>query len=252
MRGYVVFALFALVACTLADDPAGSWLSYARYDAAASSTITALNTSWTVPAQPETPFGSNAPGWWFGVMDKDGNGALVQPILAYGYTGNHYSIFNACFDWTDGSWHTSDETYTVQSGDKITSSVTYNADANSYTMLITSEQLGKTVKMDYALEKRQTETESSAVFVLEHQPRNCDAYPTDGSMSFDDIYVEVDGKAVANPQWQALQEQPACDSKAIVKDSKTIQFTWNPSKTAATAGLNAGAPLKWGANATQA
>ena len=155
-------ALLALAALARADDPASSWLSYARYDAGAGAKITALNTTWTVPDKPATPFGSNAPGWWFGVMDKDGNGALVQPILAYGYQGSVYSIFNACFDWTDGSWHTSDETYTVQPGDKITSSVTYNADANSYTMLITSEQLGKTIKMDYAIEKRQTESESGS------------------------------------------------------------------------------------------
>ena len=109
------------VADVAANDPAGSWLSYARYDAPSSSRITALNTTWLVPDLPATSFGSNAPGWWFGVMDKDGDGALVQPILAYGYQGSHYTIFNGVFDWTDGSWHTSSEKYTVQPGDLITS-----------------------------------------------------------------------------------------------------------------------------------
>ncbi len=28
-------------------------------------------------------------------------GALIQPILAYGYTGNHFSIFNGVYDWND-------------------------------------------------------------------------------------------------------------------------------------------------------
>ena len=44
----------------------------ARYDAPAEGIITALNTTWVVPSLPATSRGSNAPGWWFGVMDKDG------------------------------------------------------------------------------------------------------------------------------------------------------------------------------------
>lgn len=78
----------------MANDPAGSWLSYARYDAPGEGIITKLNTTWLVPSLPATSRGSNAPGWWFGVMDKGGDGALVQPILAYGYMGDHYTIFN--------------------------------------------------------------------------------------------------------------------------------------------------------------
>jgi hypothetical protein len=120
-----MFLVLALIGGS-ASDPAGSWLSYARFDAPGSGVITALNTSWKVPSLPAIPFGSNAPGWWFGVMDKDGDGALVQPILAYGYLGSHYTIFNGVFDWTDRSWHTSDEKYTVEPNDTIISSVTYN------------------------------------------------------------------------------------------------------------------------------
>jgi len=100
--------------------------------------------------------------------------------------------------------------------------------------------------MDYAIEKRQTESESSAVFVLEHQPRTCRAYPTDGEMSFDNIYVEVDGKAVAAPAWEAKQEDPACNSQATVVDSQTVKFTWSPTADAPTRGLSATAPQKWG------
>lgn len=37
----------------------------------------------------------------------------------------------------------------------------------------------------------------------------------------------MEGKAVPSPQWQALQEQPACNSKATIVDPKTIQFTWD-------------------------
>lgn len=223
-------ALSLIAAASLANDPAGSWLSYARYDAPTEGIITALNTTWIVPSLPATSRGSNAPGWWFGVMDKGGDGALVQPILAYGYMGDHYTIFNGVFDWTPGGgWHTSPKKLTVKPGDKITSSVTYNKAANSYTMLIASQTLGETISTDYEILRRQTKNESSAVFVLEHQPRTCRAYPTSGEMAFEDIYVEVDYKPVAAPSWQALQERPACDSKAVVVDAKTIKITWDPS-----------------------
>lgn len=248
MMSRVALAAAAFV-IVRAEDPAGSWLSYARWDAPNNGAITSLNTTWTVPPLPASSFGSNAPGWWFGVMDKDGDGALVQPILAYGYQGSHYTIFNGVFDWTDGSWHTSPEKYSVQPGDTISSSVTYNKAADSYTMRISSLQLGKTITTDYAIERRQSEPESSAVFVLEHQPLRCKAYPTSGTMSFENIYLEVDGKAVVGPKWSALQEQPACDSKAVIVDSQTIQFTWDTSS--ASTGVVEGqqkrpAPAKWG------
>ena len=113
-------------------------------------------------------------------------------------------------------------------------------------MLISSQSLGKTISTTYTLEKKQTEVESSAVFVLEHQPERCKAYPTDGQMSFENIYVEVDGKPVTSPTWQALQEQPACDSKAVVVDSSTIKFTWDTTASSAAAMVE-GSLAKWGA-----
>ena len=116
--------------------------------------------------------GSNAPGWWFGIQTDDGNGALVQPILAWGYEGNVWSIFNGVYDWTDQSWNTvrpdraawdimgiscelqteprapsrnrragvqSPETYTVQPGDKIVSSISLSDPSQrAYTMRIKS------------------------------------------------------------------------------------------------------------------
>ena len=54
-----------------------------------------------------TTVGSD-PSFWYGLQTAKGDGALVQPILAYGYQGDHYTIFNGVFDWTPGGgWHTS-------------------------------------------------------------------------------------------------------------------------------------------------
>ena len=57
--------------------------------------------------------------------------------------------------------------------------------------------------------------------------------------------MEVEGKAVENPKWEAKQEQPVCNSKAEIVDSETIKFTWD-----ATGDANPKAKLpkekKWG------
>ena len=241
-----ITATALLAAAATANDPSGSWLSYAEWTDPNGGRITALNTSWTVPTNPTSTYGSNAPGWWFGVQTAAGDGALIQPILAYGYQGSEYTMFNGCFDWTDGSWHTSEEKYTVQPGDLITSSVTYKED-NSYDMMISSN--GKSITTNYKIESAQTGNESTAYFVLEHQPDHCSAYPADGKMTFSDIYMEVDGVEVKDAKWAAKQEQPMCDSKAVVVDASTISFTWDPTK--ATAAKDRVAPVmgtkaKWG------
>ena len=70
-----------------------------------------------------------------------------------------------------------------------------NAADNSYAMDMLSAKTGKRATFNYRLQRKQHAPESTAYFVLEHQPDRCKAYPTDGEMSFENIYVEVDGKA---------------------------------------------------------
>ena len=110
--------------------------------------------------------------------------------------GDFFSIFNGVFDWTDESWHTSDEVYTVQPGDTITSYVQYKPADNSYDMFIASKQTGKSILTNYQLLEAQKAPETTAYFVLEHQPQYCSAYPPNGACTFQDIYMEVEGKAV--------------------------------------------------------
>jgi len=218
-------SLGALAGTCVANDPSGGWLSYVTYTDPQDRRITALNTTWNVPSKPESLMGSNAPGWWFGIQTKDGDGALIQPILAWGYEGDRYTIFDACFDWTDGSWHTSEDSYTVQPGDTVSSSITYREEDNSYDMYIVSHQTGKSVSMNYQIQDAQHKNESQAYFVLEHQPNRCSAYPSSGLCTFENIYLEVDGEEVSDVAWEAKQENPMCDSKATVVDSKVRYCT---------------------------
>jgi len=176
---------------------------------------------------------------------KNGDGALVQPILAYGYEGNFYTIFNGVFDWTDYSWHTSDG-LNVQPGDTIVSSVTTSDDGASYDMTVASTNLGKSITTNYKIQNGQSDVESVAYFVLEHQPNSCNAYPSNGECTFENIYLEVEGKEVSNPAWEAHQLQPACSSQTEIVDSRTIKMTWDTSASSS-APLRTGLPFpaKW-------
>ena len=64
----ILVGILAIAGPCLADDPAGSWLNYASWTSPNEARITALNTTWKVPSNPATSFGSNAPGWWFGIQ----------------------------------------------------------------------------------------------------------------------------------------------------------------------------------------
>lgn len=220
----------------LGGDPASSWLSYIEYTAPRRSDgtygiITSVNVTWNVPEGIPSRSGSNAPGWWYGVQTKKGNGALVQPVLACDYISSScrqgtYELFDAVYDWSDGSWHTS-KSVAFKAGDKVNSWLT--CDEDQCIQYGENVRTGQSVKYPYKLHNRNNDHESVLYFVLEHQPSNCDAYPPNGVTVFADIHVEVDGKVVT-PTFKAVQERPACGSEGHVVDSKTVAITWNGGK----------------------
>lgn len=222
-----VAAALASLRLASAGDPSTGWLSYARFDSDDHNAhITMMNASWIVPEAPSRS-GAN-PALWWGIQTYKGDGALVQPILKwYG----EWKIFHEIYDWTDGHGEQKGDHVTVQTGDKITSSVVYRASDNSYDMYMTSANLGRTLTYNYKLESRQSANEATAYIVLEHQPSSCSQLPRDGGITFTDISVEVEGKKVASPKWTALQERPKCSSQAVVVDSATVKIEWNPSET---------------------
>lgn len=63
-----------------------------------------------------------------------------------------------------------------------------------------------------------------------HQPFNgdCKGLPPSGQVRWTDIAVEVNGKKVANPEWQAKEESPVCGAKTVVVNSTAIDITWTP------------------------
>ena len=46
-------------------------------------------------------------------------------------------------------------------------------------------------------------------------------------MSFDDIYLEVEGKQVKSPQWKAVKGARKCNAATSITDPATIKITWD-------------------------
>jgi hypothetical protein len=209
------------------DDPADSWLAY-TYSAGGNQIVTWVNATWIVPSYPQTSAGSNAPGWWFGIEPCcPGNGAadLIQPILAYGYLDeSSFSIFNGYYQWDNGYWWSSDQGK-VEPGNTIYAYVKYRSSSNDYEMFIKCLDTGWSVTSHIDIESGKQYND--VYFVLEHQPDTCAAYPTNGNETFFSINIEMNGKPVIDPKWQAAIFQPACNSQASVLSPSSVAFTWS-------------------------
>ena len=68
----------------------------------------------------------------YGLQTHKGDGALIQPILAWGQTyRDGFGIFHEVFDWNNHRDSRSPQAYRVQPGDTLTQSVAYRASDNS-------------------------------------------------------------------------------------------------------------------------
>eukprot|EP01059_Diplonema_ambulator_P034547 TRINITY_DN7792_c0_g1_i1.p1 TRINITY_DN7792_c0_g1~~TRINITY_DN7792_c0_g1_i1.p1 ORF type:complete len:224 (+),score=65.99 TRINITY_DN7792_c0_g1_i1:49-720(+) len=220
MKSAMAMVGMMAVGATAVCDPADSWLAYAVAKGGGKA-ITQVNVTWVVPANPTELRSPSAPGWWYGVEPEPACD-LIQPILAYGYTGNEYSIFNGEYNW-DGSGWWSSTTQKVEPGDKIYSSLSLIDNGASMRMVIGKENGPSPIVSVRKLSAKTPYTD--LYFVVEHQPRSCAQYPADGKITFADIYVELDGQAVT-PQWQQIKYKDACNCTGSTIDSKTLEFTW--------------------------
>jgi len=239
MKKFVLIALFSIVSVVLSFgignkkllqsrqqcDPASSWLAYAMAPGSGNK-VTSVNASWVVPSYPSNQNGGNAPGWWFGIEPEPAC-FLIQPILAWGYTGEDYSIFNGYYEWDDGEWWSS-EAGAVSPGNHINAAVWYLSN-NSYNMYIECPETGFSIISNIiAVVEDQTFTDT--YFVVEHQPESCDQYPSNGEISFTNIVITIEGKQIT-PQWKAYTWQDDCNCQPTIVSSSEIQFTWDTNTT---------------------
>jgi len=202
-------------------DPADSWLAYA-VSSGNGNMVTQVNASWVVPSLPTDQSEGSAPGWWFGIEPSPAC-FLIQPILAWGYTGEAYSIFNGYYQWDDSDWWSS-TTGNVNPGQHINAWVQYLESNNSYNMFIGCEETGFSVLSNIGVVESQVYTDT--YFVVEHQPSSCSQYPSNGELTFSDIAIALKGKYIT-PSWKTVQWQDACNCTGIVNSPSSLTFTWS-------------------------
>ena len=130
----------AIASVAYASDPSTGWLSYALFTAPnATDIITSLSATMVVPDKP-TMLGAE-PALWFGLQTADGDGALVQPIMAK-WIADSFNMFEEIYDWTDGRDSASPHVK-VGPGEIISAVVTYRSYDNSYDMNMTASPSGK-------------------------------------------------------------------------------------------------------------
>lgn len=240
----VVLAVSTDVAFSYGD-PSHGWLSYAKYKTPKSTDIiTRLKATMVTPNNPASPGGR--PAFWFGLQTAEGNGALVQPILAkWRRAKKGWFMFQEVFDWSmfkkeddnpyfrhkwRGLYNKQTHHIQIFPGDIVTAEVWYVKSTNSYKMTMSSS--GTTEKSNYVYQLPHAETLSQAYFVLEHQPANCNEYPDPGKISFTDIEMDINGQPIEDPLklFVAEDKKPACGSKAIVEDDR-VTITWTGKDT---------------------
>ena len=219
----MITQLAQLSLLSLGADPSSGWLSYARYDAPSpTNTITRLAARMTVPETPAGKLGSAA--FWFGVQTNKGDGALIQPIMSK-WLGNSFYMFQEIFDWTDEN-DKQTSPIKVAAGNVIEASVSCAGTAcKRYQMNMTNLATKQTSNFYYDILPKQTGLESTAYFVLEHQPSSCRQLPPNGNVTWTNIEVDVDFKTVAAPEWKAMEEDPKCGSKAVI-GADNVAITW--------------------------
>ena len=130
-------------------------------------------------------------------------------------------MFQEIFDWTDFNDKQS-QPIRVSEGDVITAEVTYLKDTNSYLMTMNSTGTSKAALIPTNLSKR-LRNRPHTLFWSINQMTAANFLPT--GVGWTNIQVDVNYQPVKSPTFIAAQENPACDSKAVVRDG-WVNITW--------------------------
>jgi len=213
--------------------------------------ITMLNTTWTVPSEPtiKQDMGGDGgihPAWFNGILTNLGgpvyeNAPLFQPQLVWNYMNvPKWSIFTQVL-YDDRSIES--QAVVVHAGDKLVSSV-YATGSRNLTMRITSTATGRSISSSHTNPIDQPIEKTTAYFVMGtdpsyHRAPHCGDYPAEGVLRFEDIYVEVDGKQVKDPEWKTYRDGSSdCVGGTVIVDPATIEITWEGGKDNATLHLS--------------
>ncbi len=220
----LLLIVVAIVSLSSAQDPAGSWLTYAKAQVPGVM-LKFFYAEATVPPYPTLP-GSSA-AWWIGVEDQVTQNVtgscqcdLRQPIMIK--HGFGYSSFVERYDWYTGEDYQS-SAITVKPGQKVFGLLQLQPNGKDY--LMSSGIVNTSSVVSYVIQSDANDGVSSiAWIVLEHQPSLCAQLPPSNGILFDNITaVWVDGSTAP---WTAHTHAPACGSATKVLSQQKVAMVW--------------------------
>jgi hypothetical protein len=190
--------------------------------------VTAVSCTYRVPSRPRVD-DKSTPKWWVGLQSSDGNGTLMKPQLTW--QNSTWIINTEVLDYSiTPPLKVLSPTIVVAPGDAIAASVV-NVGNGVYELAIGVAGSAPMSMQRYAPKIAETR----AYAVMEHQPLNCAALPSEGQLNLD-VHVTVGtGKDPVASNWTAMPFIPACDARSAVKrdpgdnHTTTIAFTWQSS-----------------------
>eukprot|EP01116_Phalansterium_solitarium_P003808 TRINITY_DN1463_c0_g1_i1.p1 TRINITY_DN1463_c0_g1~~TRINITY_DN1463_c0_g1_i1.p1 ORF type:complete len:228 (+),score=85.76 TRINITY_DN1463_c0_g1_i1:229-912(+) len=227
MKIAVLVALLGASLVADAQDPASSWLGYAKAvnPTGGDSVVSFAAAKWVVPDNPEVWGAYLTP--WFGIETSD-NLNLIQPVNPWNM--DTWTMYNEYFQWKPVHNENSVSSSDVKAGDVIEGSVTFNAFEQSYAVYIGNQRTHWNTTTKFAVQKTDAgvyKNYTTVYFVQEHPPASCRQYPRNGQVTFYDITIEHDSVQV-EPKWSTGFVADACGCRAAVLNSTAVQITWKP------------------------
>ena len=178
---------------------------------------------------------------WFGIETTD-NLNLIQPVNPW--VGNSWEIYNEYFQWSPTN-NKNSASHTVQPGDVLYGSVTFDEKTNSYDVFHKDLTDGWSVHTNIPVQRAASAVNDDGgrrlwspsphkgayknytiVYVVFEKVAQCDQYPPDDEVTFYNITVERDGVPVETA-WSTDFVDDNCDNRAHIVDANTVKFTWD-------------------------
>ena len=119
--------------------------------------------------------------------------------------------------------------HTVQAGDLLYGSLTYDARRNSmviYHNVSGSTSWEVTTVIPIQSGSNGVPKNYSIAYIVYEKDAPCGDYPPDGVVTFTNIHLACDGKPYT-PKWKTSFVDDVCNNRATVVDPATVKITWN-------------------------
>jgi len=227
MRLFVVAVLVVVlwVAATgvLAQDPAPGWLAYAHAQCPNGTHLTHMEAEWKVGANPQQSDAFFSP--WFG-SDTTDNLCLIQPVNPW--FGSSWSLYTEYYQWSNGYNQNSNQ-QPANAGDTLHGQLTYLGDTqNAYKLVQTDVTTGATSTQNIPVQQHSSGAykQYTQLYFVYEKVANCNQYPPDGKVTFENIKVYCSGRQVW-PEWTTSWVENVCNMRAHIVNKDTITITWD-------------------------